>query len=86
VTLIGLKRLENLRRCVEEVLDSGVPGDLIETGVWKGGTSMLMKSDPLRPWRDGTDGLARGLLPRPSKAPRGALPRRAPDRGAAPKR
>ena len=31
-TMIGLKRLANLRFCVESVLDDGIPGDLIETG------------------------------------------------------
>ena len=36
-TMIGFKRLANIRTCVETVLDDGVPGDLIETGVWRGG-------------------------------------------------
>ncbi|MFD0689982.1 TylF/MycF family methyltransferase [Actinomadura fibrosa] len=42
-TMIGLKRLDNLQYCVEEVLADGVPGDLIETGVWRGGACILMR-------------------------------------------
>jgi O-methyltransferase len=37
-TMIGLARLENIQHCIEEVLRHNVPGDLIETGVWRGGT------------------------------------------------
>jgi hypothetical protein len=42
-TMIGLKRLDNVRACVETVIEDGVPGDLIETGVWRGGCSIFMK-------------------------------------------
>ena len=42
-TMVGLRRLENVRRCMEEVLRDGVPGDFIETGVWRGGTTILMR-------------------------------------------
>src|SRR5208282_3319593 len=35
-TMIGLKRLDNIQFCVEDVLARNVPGDLIETGVWRG--------------------------------------------------
>jgi O-methyltransferase len=42
-TMIGLKRIENLQFCVEDVLQKGVPGDLIETGVWRGGATILMR-------------------------------------------
>jgi O-methyltransferase len=42
-TMVGIKRLENLRMCVETVLEDGVPGDLIETGVWRGGASIFMR-------------------------------------------
>ena len=34
-TMIGAARLNNLRASVEDVLRSGIPGDLIETGVWR---------------------------------------------------
>ena len=43
-TMIGMKRLENIQRCVEAVLKAGVPGDLIETGAWKGGACILMRA------------------------------------------
>ena len=43
-TMIGLQRLDNLQRCVETVLADAVPGDLIETGVWRGGASIFMRA------------------------------------------
>jgi len=43
-TMIGLRRLANVRRCVEDVLRRGVAGDLIETGVWRGGATIYMKA------------------------------------------
>lgn len=43
-TMIGMKRLTSLQRCVETVLDDDVPGDLIECGVWRGGASILMRA------------------------------------------
>ena len=42
-TMIGIPRLDNLQRCVEEVLQGGVKGDLIETGVWRGGAAIFMR-------------------------------------------
>lgn len=42
-TMIGLKRLDNLQMCVERVIADDVPGDLIETGVWKGGSTIFMR-------------------------------------------
>ncbi|MFE4607312.1 demethyldecarbamoylnovobiocin O-methyltransferase [Streptomyces niveus] len=42
-TMIGIKRLENIRRCVEDVIGNNVPGDLVETGVWRGGACILMR-------------------------------------------
>jgi O-methyltransferase len=43
-THIGLKRLNNLQECIETVLKDGVEGDLIETGVWRGGATIFMKA------------------------------------------
>lgn len=43
-TMIGLGRLENLQFCLEDVLAKGVPGDLIETGVWRGGATIFMRA------------------------------------------
>ena len=43
-TMIGLQRLDSLQRCIADVLRQGVPGDLIETGVWRGGATILMRA------------------------------------------
>lgn len=43
-TMIGLKRMANVRFCVESVLADGVPGDLIETGAWRGGSTIYMRA------------------------------------------
>ena len=42
-TMTGLKRLANARFCIESVLRDRIPGDLIETGVWRGGMSIYMR-------------------------------------------
>jgi O-methyltransferase len=44
LTMIGMKRLENLRYCVETVIRDGILGDLVETGVWRGGASIFMRA------------------------------------------
>jgi hypothetical protein len=43
-TMIGLKRLDNLQYCVEDALSRQVAGDLVETGVWRGGAAILMRA------------------------------------------
>jgi O-methyltransferase len=43
LSMIGSRRLANVESCVRDVLERGVPGDLIETGVWKGGTTIFMR-------------------------------------------
>ena len=42
-TMIGRKRLDNLQCCMEEILRNNIPGDFIETGVWRGGTTIFMR-------------------------------------------
>jgi O-methyltransferase len=42
-TMIGIPRLNNIQYCVEHVLKHRVPGDLIETGVWRGGATIFMR-------------------------------------------
>ena len=42
-SMIGLRRMDNIQFCVETVLRDGVPGDLIETGVWRGGATIFMR-------------------------------------------
>lgn len=41
--MVGLQRLANARFCIESVLADGVSGDIVETGVWRGGMSIFMK-------------------------------------------
>jgi hypothetical protein len=43
-TMIGASRLSHLRRLVEATLRDGIPGDYIETGVWRGGACILMRA------------------------------------------
>jgi O-methyltransferase len=43
-TMVGIKRLDNVQWCIEECLRRGTPGDLVETGVWRGGTGMFMRA------------------------------------------
>jgi O-methyltransferase len=43
-TMAGHLRLDNVRHCITSVLDDGVTGDLIETGVWRGGTAIFMRA------------------------------------------
>lgn len=43
-TMIGLKRLDNIQMCIENVIQNNIPGDLIETGVWRGGASIFMRA------------------------------------------
>ncbi|MEX1019737.1 MAG: TylF/MycF/NovP-related O-methyltransferase [Litorilinea sp.] len=42
-TSIGYRRLENIRTCIEHILQDDIPGDLIETGVWRGGALIYMR-------------------------------------------
>ena len=42
--MIGLKRLDNLQYCIENVIRDGAVGDLIEAGVWRGGACILMRA------------------------------------------
>jgi O-methyltransferase len=43
-TMIGLRRLENLEECIVDVIRGGIPGDLLEAGVWRGGATILMRA------------------------------------------
>jgi O-methyltransferase len=41
--MVGRKRLDNVRACVESILHDNIPGDLIEAGVWRGGAAIYMR-------------------------------------------
>ncbi|HEY1118671.1 MAG TPA: TylF/MycF/NovP-related O-methyltransferase, partial [Acidimicrobiales bacterium] len=42
-TMVGLARLANVLDCTATALADGVPGDLVETGVWRGGTAIFLR-------------------------------------------
>ncbi len=42
-TMVGLNRLLNLRDAIMTVDREEIPGDFIETGVWRGGASLFMR-------------------------------------------
>lgn len=42
-TMIGRRRMDNVAMCMRDVLARGVPGDVIECGVWRGGATILMR-------------------------------------------
>jgi len=44
LTMIGRKRLDNVHDLVSRVIQDQIPGDLIETGVWRGGATILMRA------------------------------------------
>jgi O-methyltransferase len=43
-TMIGEKRLANVRSLAESVIGNGIEGDFIETGVWRGGACILLRA------------------------------------------
>ena len=43
-TMIGLQRLDNLEACIADVHERGVPGDIVETGVWRGGAMIFARA------------------------------------------
>lgn len=43
-TMIGTARLNHLQGCIEEILNQNIPGDLMETGVWRGGATIFMRA------------------------------------------
>lgn len=42
-TMIGLYRLDNIQQCMIDILSRNIPGDFIETGVWRGGATIFMR-------------------------------------------
>ena len=66
-SMLSMKRLDNVQYCVEDVLDEDVPGDLIETGVMRGGAVILMRAI-LKAY-----GVATARCSRPTRS-RGCLP------------
>jgi hypothetical protein len=42
-TMVGRARLDNVLDCTARALADGIPGDLVETGVWRGGTAIYLR-------------------------------------------
>jgi O-methyltransferase len=42
-TMVGVRRLENIRLLAQQAIYRGKPGDLLEAGVWRGGCCILMR-------------------------------------------
>lgn len=43
-SMIGTKRMDNLRSLCEAVIAQGIAGDFVETGVWRGGACIYMRA------------------------------------------
>jgi hypothetical protein len=43
-TMLPIKRLDNIQHCMAEIENDKVPGDCIETGVWRGGATIFMRA------------------------------------------
>jgi hypothetical protein len=44
VSMLPLVRFDNLQNCIIDIIERKVPGDLIETGVWRGGAAIFMRA------------------------------------------
>jgi O-methyltransferase len=42
-TMMGRACLNHLHECLDTILNEAIPGDLIETGVWRGGGTIFMR-------------------------------------------
>ena len=43
LTMVPMVRLDNLQSCISKVIERSIPGDVIETGVWRGGATIFMR-------------------------------------------
>ncbi|WP_298510432.1 TylF/MycF/NovP-related O-methyltransferase [uncultured Kordia sp.] len=44
LTMAGRERLNNIEYCTKLILQEGIEGDFIETGVWRGGCTIFMRA------------------------------------------
>ncbi len=43
-TMLGTRQLDHMQRCILDVVERNVPGDLLEAGVWRGGMTIFMRA------------------------------------------
>jgi len=43
-TMVGSKRLLNFRHLIENAIAQDIPGDIVETGVWRGGACIMARA------------------------------------------
>lgn len=43
-TMLGTRQLDSMQRCIVDVLNRNIPGDLIEAGIWRGGMTIFMRA------------------------------------------
>jgi Macrocin-O-methyltransferase (TylF)/SEC-C motif len=43
-SMIGMARMANLRAAAEHALENNIPGDFIETGIWRGGACIFLRA------------------------------------------
>jgi O-methyltransferase len=43
-TMVGHRRLDNIRACIESVIANKISGDFVECGVWRGGSAIFAKA------------------------------------------
>jgi hypothetical protein len=43
-TMVGVARLTNLKQLAQRTIDERIPGDYIETGVWRGGCCIMIRA------------------------------------------
>lgn len=43
-SMVGLKRLRNVQFAARTAIEEGIAGDFVETGVWRGGSSILLRA------------------------------------------
>src|ERR1035438_10305050 len=42
--MVGTRQLDQMQRCIQDVLEKKVPGDLLEAGVWRGGMIIFTRA------------------------------------------
>jgi O-methyltransferase len=43
-SMVGLRQFDHVQRCILDVINQNVAGDLLEAGVWRGGMSIFMRA------------------------------------------